>query len=100
MKKEKHDPTRDANANWAADARNQIDYNNIGGLLYFGFILKTLKLMFAIGSLSFFLAMFFRIILTIEHDLNEGDEHYNEDKCEHFAQCYNMFGMNGENSRT
>ena len=76
-------------------------------LLIFGFFLKIFKLFFFISSLAFFLAMTFRMVLTIENDLFKGEDFYEIDgNCQndstggYFAKCYNLNNMGGPNSRT
>jgi len=48
------------------------DNNRIGDMLLITFILRTLKLFMFILSFSFFSAMLFRIVLTLENDLWKG----------------------------
>ena len=89
------------------DAINTEDHNMITHLLIFGFFLKIFKLFFFISSLAFFLAMTFRMVLTIENDLFKGEDFYEIDgNCQndstggYFAKCYNLNNMGGPNSRT
>ena len=76
-----------------------LDLNKIEEFLYISFCLKAMRLFIIIASISYFTAMFFKIIIELEEDFYGKDtlQECTDGAIGYFKGCYDLDGMSMHN---